>query len=101
MSSLPDVVCAAITTRTLLSFLYDGLPRVVIPCALGEHKSTGRLLLRSYQVRGTTESGNLPLWRLYDVTRISRLEVLDETFEKPPTGYRRGDRSFRTIVCQL
>ena len=46
MSSLPDVVCAAITTRTLLSFLYDGLPRVVIPCALGEHKSTGRLLLR-------------------------------------------------------
>lgn len=101
MANLDGVVCGAIKTRALLSFFYDGLPRVVIPCALGQHKSTRKLLLRSFQVRGTTESGNLPLWRLYDLSRVSRLEILRETFDEPPPGYKRDDRSFATIMCQL
>lgn len=101
MANVREEVCRAIQTRALLSFTYEGLPRVVIPCALGQHKSTGNLLLRSFQVRGTTESGSLPLWRLYDLSAVSRLEVLSESFEDAPAGYRRSDRAFAAIICQL
>lgn len=96
-----ELICTAIQSCNLLSLRYRSLPRVVVPCALGVHKSTGNLLLRSYQVRGTSESGNLPLWRLYDVAAMSRIEILDTTFETAPNGYNRNDRAFRRIHCQL
>lgn len=96
-----NTICGAIRDRRLVSFQYEGLPRIVIPCALGQHKSTGNLLLRAYQVQGATESGSLPLWRLYVFSGVSGLMILDEAFDEVPVGYKRGDRAFRSILCQL
>ena len=48
-----------IAQRLLLSFVYDGLPRVVEPHLVG-YSTTGKQLLRAYQVDGQSESGKIP-----------------------------------------
>lgn len=91
----------AIEQRRLLSFFYETFPRKVIPAALGVHHSSGNLILRAYQIGGATESGRVPFWRIFTVSDMVRVTILDETFEEPPRGYRRGDRSMSQIMAQL
>lgn len=96
-----NAIRQAIKQHRLLSFSYESLPRKVIPAALGVHRSSGNLVLRAYQVGGATESGRVPLWRIFIVSDMVRVTLVDETFEGLPSGYRRGDRSMSQIVAQL
>lgn len=93
-------LCTAIAQRHLVSFVYDGHPRVVIPVAHGPHKTTGNSVLRGYQIRGTSSSRVVPLWDLFLVEKLSRFQVLDETFEGAPPGYSRDDKHI-DVHCQL
>lgn len=96
-----NVIRQAIEQRRVLSFSYETSPRTVIPAALGVHRSSGNLILRAYQIAGATESGRLPLWRMFTVSDMVRVTILDETFEESPRGYRRGDRTMSQIMAQL
>jgi hypothetical protein len=91
---------AAITSRHLVSFSYHGQSRVVIPAAYGRHATTGNLVLRGYQVRGSSVEGDLPGWRLFLVDEAGGAQMLDESFVDPP-GYRHGDRDMSPIFGQL
>lgn len=97
---MDDIICQAIKARCLLEFRYDGDPRVVQPAALGVHRSTGNKTLRAYQVAGVTKSGDLPLWRLFTLRKITNLKALDRTFATPPPGYQPRDEKLH-VICQL
>ncbi len=93
-------ICQAISDLRLISFIYDGQSRVVEPHTYGVD-TKGHRALRAYQVRGYTKLGQLPAWRFFHVDRISGLTILQETFAGPRDGYKRGDKAFATIQCQL
>ena len=57
-------ISSAIQDRHLLSFTYDGFPRVVEPHCCGTDKK-GHPALRAYQVQGGSESGEYVGWKLF------------------------------------
>lgn len=93
--------CAAIRSRRLVSFHYDGHPRVVIPAAFGQHATTDNSVLRAYQIRGSGKTRPVPFWDLFLVEKVTGARMLDESFVDDPPSYRRGDRHMSVIHCQL
>ncbi len=94
-------LCAAITDGHLISFVYDGHARTAIPAACGRHQTTGNVVLRAYQIAGTSNSRTVPLWDLFLVEKMTDCAILDETFTSDPPSYVREDRHISEIYCQL
>jgi hypothetical protein len=93
-------IVSAIRDMQLLSFYYDGYPRVVEPHTYGVD-SKGHGALRGYQIRGGSESGEYIGWKLFHISEIRQLTVLPEKFSGPRPKYSRGDRAFKIIRAQL
>lgn len=96
-----DIWCQAIAERRVLSLMYDGLQRTVIPAAHGWHVSTSLESLRCYQVGGLSTSGRLPAWRMLTVEKLIDCVILDEHFDEVPSGYHLNDKHLGAIHCQL
>ncbi|SEP07686.1 hypothetical protein [Aquisalimonas asiatica] len=93
-------ICNAIQNMTKLSFVYHGYPRVVEPHTYGID-TKGHEALRAYQVAGGSESGEYAGWKLFHAQEMRGLQVLEEGFAGPRQGYKRGDKAFSHIRCQL
>ncbi len=94
------IISQAIAEMRLLSFTYDGYPRVVEPHAYGTSLA-GNDVLRCYQIKGGSESGKPVDWKLMTTKDIIGLTTLDESFFGPRPGYRRGDKGMTRIYCEL
>ncbi len=92
-------ICNAINNKNTLSFTYDGYSRIVEPHTYGVD-GKGHGALRAYQTSGGSESHELG-WKLFHVNEIHGLVVLKTNFSGPRPGYKRGDKAFSTIRCQL
>ena len=92
-------ICDAIRNMQTLSFTYKGFRRVVEPHTCGMD-TKGHEALRAYQTSGGSESGELG-WKLFHVREMRGLSVLQATFSGPRPGYKRGDRGFSSIRCQI
>ena len=85
----------AIREKRRLRFTYHDVARRVEPQCHGiGHRGTE--LLRVFQLEGGTQPEPL-----FDVSKISDLQVLDERFEKPGPNYKRDDSAMREIFAQL
>lgn len=93
-----QILCEAIRTRRLVSFLYDGMVRVVEPYLVGE-LSTGNIALSAWHVSGFSKSRNIPDWRLYTLDKIGVVSVLEESFDGPRPGYNRNDSRMERVFC--
>lgn len=93
-------ITSAIRARQLLSFNYDGFARTVEPHTYGIDKK-GQNALRAYQVSGGSESGEYVGWKLFHVSQICGLSVLQQTFSSPRPKYKKGDTAFVTIQAEL
>ena len=71
----------AIAGRRIVSFSYQGRPRVAEPHDYGMNK--GKVRLFCYQVGGESRSGKLPDWRLLEVPDIAGLQISEESFAGP------------------
>lgn len=91
----------AIRSRQIISFAYDGHPRIVEPAAFGRHASTGNLVLRGYQVGGSSRTRLVPLWDLFLVEKMGSPAVTGETFAEVPPKYKRDDKHINPILAQL
>ena len=91
----------AISSRRVVAFTYGGHPRVVIPAAYGRHVSTGNLVLRGYQIGGTSSSRTVPFWTLFSVDKIVSPHFTGEVFAENPTDYKIGDADISPIFSQL
>lgn len=95
------IICQAIEELRLLRIDYDPGIRIVEPHAHGA-SSKDNDLLRAFQTEGESASGEHVDWKLFRVDRINSLELLDEHFDGPRPGYRRGDSAMKGgIYCQL
>lgn len=93
-------ICQAIDDMCLIRFSYEGYPRTVEPHTYGVD-TKGHRALRAYQVRGESKSGRVPGWRPFRRDKMHGTTVLQETFEGPRNGYKKGDSLFSTILCEL
>lgn len=96
-----SIICSAIQNQKVLRITYDWGSRTVEPHAYGLNDDDHELL-RAYQVSGSSESGETRGWKLFRVDEISSLSVLEDNFEGPRRGYRRGDKALDArIYCEL
>ncbi len=89
----------AINNMQLVEFYYDGGKRTVEPHCYGQ-SSKGNDVIRAYQVSGYSSSGKLG-WKLYDLSKVSSLILLNEKFDSPRSGYKKSDSAMDFIYAQL
>jgi hypothetical protein len=94
-------ICEAISKKGVIKFYYEGLERIVQPHVYGKNETTGKEFLRGYQVGGYSSSGKIPGWLLFDVSKISDIEITDETFDNTAPGYNRNDPQISHIYCRI
>lgn len=71
----------AINQKLLVKFNYDDCQRLVEPHLLGE-TNKGNLILKAYQIAGTTKRSKVPSWASFTIGKIKELELVDTAFEK-------------------
>jgi hypothetical protein len=96
-----DTIREAIRRRSLLQFHYDDHLRVVAPYCYG--LSTRDVeSLRAVQVRGSSSSSNaLGFGKLWTVSKMRDLRMLEETFVPADPNYNPEDRGMKKIYCRI
>lgn len=90
-----ELIVRAIQHRRRLRFVYHGKTRLVEPQCYGIG-TRGTELLRAHQIEGGTQPEPL-----FDVAKISELQLLDERFDAPGPHYKRDDSAMKRVFCQL
>lgn len=90
-----QLIIDAIRQRRRLRFSYNGKPRIVEPQCYGIGTKETELL-RAHQLQGGSQPEPL-----FDVAKISDLEVLDELFTRPGPNYKSNDSAMKVIFAQL
>ena len=90
-----ETIAGAILDKRRLRFRYNGQVRVVEPQCYGVG-ANGTERLRAVQLEGG--EAREPL---FELRKVSGLEVLDDTFERPGPNYRKNDSAMLVIFCQL
>jgi hypothetical protein len=94
-----QMICQAIREKRIVELRYHGYSRIVEPYAHGRGRD-GEGLLRCYQLRGGSESGERSGWKLLKTAEIFMLDLTDSIFSPRPE-YRRGDNAMEYIHCQI
>jgi predicted DNA-binding transcriptional regulator YafY len=89
------ILVQAIHQKRRLRFRYHGKLRLVEPQCHGIG-AKGTELLRGHQLQG-----GLQREPLFDVAKMTELELLDERFERPGPNYKRNDSAMQSIFAQL
>lgn len=74
-------ICLAIKSRNIVVFNYNSGSRKLEPYCYGLSKK-GKELLRAYQISGYSSSGKSEGWKLFNISKISNLKILNEIFQK-------------------
>ena len=94
-------ICKAIREYRLIELRYGWGLRIVQPHAYGLNQNNDELL-RCYQMAGASESHQPRDWKLLRLDEVHELRVLEEHFERPMQGYKRGDKALNMqIYCEL
>lgn len=96
---MSELICRAISTRTLLAFDYAGKHRLVEPYLHG-FAPDGRELLRAFQIAGESASKRPSGWKLYEVNKITELRGVNEHFV-PRTDFDSSYDGMRPIHCEV
>lgn len=92
--------CEAMTRARVLEIRYDDFHRWVEVHAVGRTKE-GNLIMRVWQTRGGSTSGEKAGWKLLRLDEVIVLGISNEPSQAPRKGYRKGDKSFAQIISQL
>lgn len=96
---MDGLIRRAITDKKLIRFRYHGHARVCEPHVYG--RKDGRDGVLTYQVGGTSKSGNLPDWRRVYFDEMSGFEVTAEMFmgARPYHGHHSSwDQTYAIVV---
>ena len=95
-----QLLCTAISRRSLVMFEYGDLIRVVEPHRFGVN-SAGHEMLSGWLRAGYSRSDPAGGWRNYLLTELSALQVLDAPFAGTRPGYTGHDPRMREVFCEL
>ncbi|MET0533553.1 MAG: hypothetical protein ABW171_04950 [Steroidobacter sp.] len=94
------LICEAIRQRRKLAFDYSGLRRVVTPYCYGVSTRDSEVL-RAIQVGGQSSSRKYGIGKLWTVSEMSRLEVLQEGFAPNDPNYNPNDSAMKRVICRI
>ena len=77
--NIKNVICSAIQSRKMIQFNYDDSIRVAEPYCYGKSK-TDNEVLRAFQVKGESKSGNPVGWKLFGASKMKNVRVTNEYF---------------------
>ena len=93
------LIINAISNKKLVRFNYNDLTRVVEPhCYCNTVK--GDEALRACQVGGNSSTG-LPGWKLFHLSKIGSIQILDENFNDARPDYKPGDKGMQVIYIEI
>jgi hypothetical protein len=95
-----ELLIDAIKGRHRLGFSYEGYVRIVEPQTYGM-SYTGRYVLRGYQTRGESRSGQSKIAKLFDVGKISKLQKSGERFKEALPSHNPQDSAMKVIFVTL
>ena|SRR5881397_850605 len=78
MNAVDSTIRAAISTKTIIEFEYDGYHRIAEPHVYGLKNGMSQLLV--YQIEGQSSSGGLPQWRRFEIAKMSSLSMTSRNF---------------------
>ena len=78
-NNIKKVICSAIQSRKMIQFNYEDSTRVAEPYCYGESKM-GNEVLRAFQVKGGSKSGNPVGWKLFNASKMKNVGFTDEYF---------------------
>jgi hypothetical protein len=93
------VICDAIRLKRVIRFEYHGGAREVEPYIYGR-SSAGVALLRAFQLRGASRSGETAGWKMFQVADISSVSVTFEPFTAR-SGYDPNDTVITFVNCRV
>lgn len=79
MKNNNKIICSAIKSKNLIQFNYEDGTRLVEPYCYGL-TSKDKEVLRAYQVKGHSRSGNPVGWKLFSVSKIENIKVIKKFF---------------------
>ena len=82
----------AINSRNRVKFKYDGELRTVEPYRYGRSMKGDKDLLRGYQLINHAHPLEQKGWRLFDVSGISGIEILNDHITTLQSDYGFGDK---------
>ena len=92
-------IIKAIQNRKLLALTYNGITRTVEPHTVGV-STRGNDVLSCFQIQGGhIKPGHE--WDLLTISKITNLNVLEDSFSGTRKGYRRSDSRMTTIYAEL
>lgn len=97
---MKNEIITAIENQNVLEFYYKGHLRIVEPHAYGT-TAKGNELLRAYQIEGTSDSGEVPDWKLFSTNKIEQLTTREANFSETRPGYNPGDTAMSEIYCEI
>lgn len=97
--STPEI-CRAVAEHRLLMFGYGDWVGVVEPHTYGL-TTAGHEALSAWLRPGLTRADPEGGWRMYLVSRMRALQVLEERFTAPRAGYNPEDRHFTRVYCRV
>jgi hypothetical protein len=95
---MKNQIIEAIENMNVIEFSYDGENRVVEPHCFGV-TTEGNDAIRAFQVDGYSSSGRMG-WKLYDLSKMDDLSVLEEIFEVRD-DYKPGDKGMVDIYIEI
>ena len=93
------LICDAIRLKHVIRFEYHGGAREVEPYLYGR-SSAGVELLRAFQLRGASRSGETAGWKMFQVADISSVSVTFEPFTAR-SGYDPNDTVITFVNCRV
>jgi hypothetical protein len=95
-----DLICRAIRERHLLTFDYNGQPRVVAPYCYGLSTRDAEVL-RAIQVGGASGSGGFGFGKLWTVAQMKKVKLSEQTFVANDPNYNPDDSAMKQIICRV
>ena len=91
-----NIICNAIKSKQLIQFNYEDGARIVEPYCFGLSKND-KEILRAYQVKGYSKSGNPVGWKLFNASKIKNIKINNEFFA---IGHHYGaEPTIKTKYC--
>lgn len=94
------VLLKSLDMRKRVAFEYDGLERIVEVHTIGT-TTTGKPCIRAYQVAGGSISAEFEGWKMFTLSRVHNVKLMDTDAALPRPGYQRDDRGMSTIEAQV
>ena len=92
----------AVQQRKIITFKYDDdeKPRTVEPFIHGKSEG-GKLLLRGFQVKGSSDSAEESGWKLFDVEKMKEVKITGRGFAPKRDKYNAKDEAMKEIYVAI